>query len=279
MEPQLRKLYAPPTPSSSILVRVLNEIAALPEFWNRLRQQTAFTEAEIVFLDLGSTDGTLEYLLEQPCSVYSIAASTETDFNYGRNCNRVMELSHAPITIFLSAHVFLVDPGTIESITKILAQCSRPTALYLRQVPNAVMGFNNYEAAYLARRFPSGSAPQILSTPASFSNAASALMRSAWEAHPFPHLHGGEDVAWAEEHLATGGELLYLPHFQALHSHNWTPQQVYERVRLVAEARKETGRYVKSMYYLLGVFVSTLRHGGSLREAGQYALAHARAYL
>jgi rhamnosyltransferase len=279
LEPQLRQLHAPPSPSVSILVRVLNEVAALPEFWKRLRQQTVFAEMEIVFLDIGSTDGTLEYLLEQPCTVYSMIAASKEDFNYGRNCNRVMAFSHAPVVIFLSAHVFLTDPRTIESITELLGQSSRPAALYLRQVPNAIMGFNFYEAAYLARRFPAGSAPQLQSTPAGFSNAASALMRSAWEAHPFPDLHGGEDVAWADKHLAAGGELLYLPQLQVLHSHDWTPQQVYDRVRLVAEARMEIGQYGKSIYYFIGVFVSTLRHGADLREAGRYALAHARAYL
>jgi rhamnosyltransferase len=254
-------------------------MTALPEFWKRLRQQTAFAKTEIVFLDIGSIDGTLEYLLEQPCTVYSISATTEDDFNYGKNCNRIMALSHAPVAIFLSAHVFLTDPRTIESITEVLGQSSQPTALYLRQVPNAILGFNFYEAAYLARRFPAGSTQQTQSTPAGFSNAASALMRGAWEAHPFPELHGGEDVAWAEKHLAANGELLYVPYLQVLHSHNWTPKQIYDRVRLVAEARMETGQYGKAIYYFLGVFVSTLRHGANLRQAGRYAWAHARAYL
>jgi len=277
--PELRKLHALSTPSVSILVRVLNERAALPEFWSRLRMQTTYADMEIVFLDLGSTDGTLEYILGQPCTVYSTVARTDDDFNYGKNCNRIMALSHAPVVVFLSAHVFLTDARTIEIVLKLLKESSRPTALYLRQAPNGIMGFNSYEAAFLARRFPAGGAPQMQFTAGAFSNAASALRRETWESCPFPPLHGGEDSAWAEKHLASGGDLLYLPHLPVLHSHNWTPQQVHNRVRLVAEAGMETGQYLKSIYYFLGVSVSMLRHGAGLREAGRYAWAHASAYL
>src|ERR1700722_15814956 len=58
--------------SIAVLVRTKNELAALPDFWRSLVKQSIFENAEIIFLDSGSSDGTVEYLLGKPCAVYSI---------------------------------------------------------------------------------------------------------------------------------------------------------------------------------------------------------------
>lgn len=271
----LRKWTQPTAPLLSVLVRCYNEIDALPRLWESLRCQTVFERLEIVVLDSGSTDGSLDYMLIQPCSIYQIPSST---FNFGVSCNQLMRLSSAPLAMFLSAHVFLEQPNAAEQVIELLHSGSLRAA-YFRQVPNAMFGFNAYEAAFLERRFPSGNKPKRMLRPGAFSNAASVLTREAWLQLHFPEIHGSEDHRWAQEFLDLGGELFYLPQLQVQHSHNENPTQVFRRVRLNVLARGNTGSYFRAIYLFAGIVAQTLRAGGSLREAVQFAWHHARAYL
>jgi glycosyltransferase involved in cell wall biosynthesis len=260
----------------SVLVRVRNERLAIAELWERLSSQTIFQSCEAIFLDSGSTDGTLEYLMSVGASLYQIDPLA---FNFGSSCNLMMQLSSAPIAVFLSGHALLTGKEDLEQIYLAL-QGQRVAALYVRQVPNIVFGANHYEEVFLARRYPASKRAMIRQgKPGGFSNAASALTRDAWERTPFPEMHGSEDFEWASRHLAGGGSLFYLPSVQVMHSHAESPDGVFRRVQLNVRAKNKRGSIGLSTYYFLGVFLGMVLHGASSPEAWQYAAAHARAYL
>lgn len=249
---------------------------ALPEFWRRLTWQSCFSKCEIVFLDSGSTDGTVELLSSLPCTIWTIPPG---EFRFGTSCNMVMSVSQAPVAVLISGHVLLTEASNLQTAFETVAghQCA---AAYCRQQPNSYLGSNAYERAYLARRFPAGDgSPVELSEPGAFSNAASVLTREAWRRNPFPDSNASEDHMWAKKHLKLGGKLFYLPHLQVLHSHNESPQAVYNRVRINVEARGLTHSYGRAAMYCGGIFGATLRQGASVKEAWHYAFHHARAYL
>lgn len=260
-------------PCLSILVRMKNEIKALPDFWDRLQRQTIFSKLEIFFLDSGSTDGSIEFLLGKPCGIVSLNGQ----FNFGESCNQLIAISHAPFLCFLSAHVLLLESYALEKAVELLQHYPR-SALYFRQVPNGILGWNYYEAAYLKHRFPPGDAAEEKMKPDSFSNAASMLTREACRQLPFRPVHGSEDFVWAREHLDTGGKLFYMPHLSVMHSHNESAAHVYERVRLNVEVRGERGQRWRAFMLFAGVYLSMRRIGASHAEAIQYARSHSRAY-
>jgi glycosyltransferase involved in cell wall biosynthesis len=269
-------LVSPANPKVSVLVRVKNERLAIEHFWKQLSSQTIFGDCEVVFLDSGSSDGTLEYLMGVEASVYQIAAH---DFNFGSSCNLVMELSSAPIAVFLSGHSLLTDKEDLENVYLAL-ETKKGAALYLRQVPNTVLGANCYDEVFLARRYPRSSLAIIrVETPQGFSNAASALTRDSWERNRFPEMHGSEDFEWARRHLALGGFLFYMPAVQVMHSHAESPHGIYRRVKLNAVAKEIRGSLTLATYYFLGVLARMVLHGAPLPEAWQYAAAHGRGYL
>jgi glycosyltransferase involved in cell wall biosynthesis len=271
------KSERPSNPSLAVLVRVKNEGKALREFWNRLSSQTIFVNLEIVFLDSGSTDGSLEFLKQLPITLYQIPSE---DFNFGGSCNLLMSVSHAQVVAFLSGHVLLEQTDALETLHAFLAK-HESAAAFLRQVPNTLWGATIYEKAYLARRFPlkrGGGAIEV-TTPRGFSNAASGLTRTAWQRTPFPEMHGSEDRAWAQQHLQRGGRLFYLSSPFVMHSHVSSSEETFSRVLLNVHALRVKGSYFRAGYYLIGVFTSMLCHGSSLAEAWRYASAHARAYL
>jgi glycosyltransferase involved in cell wall biosynthesis len=270
------QLVCPPNPKLSVLVRVKNERVAIDRFWSQLSSQSIFPGCEVVFLDSGSTDGTLEFLTGVKASLYQMEAH---EFNFGSSCNLMMQLSSAPIVVFLSGHSLLTGPEDLEKIYLAL-NGQRRAALYMRQMPNTVLGANRYEEVFLARRYPtSPNAIMRMQKPGGFSNAASALTREAWQANHFPDMHGSEDFEWAKSHLAHGGSLFYLPSVRVMHSHAESPDGVFRRVRLNVEAKQIQGSRGAAAYYFLGVLGKMLLHGARPREAWQYAAAHARAYL
>lgn len=266
----------PPAPKLSVLVRVKNERLAIDRFWRQLSSQSMFPSCEVVFLDSGSTDGTLEYLMGVEASLHQIE---EQDFNFGSSCNLTVQLSKAPIVVFLSGHALLTQKEDLENMYLAL-EGHRCAALYVRQIPNTVLGANRYDEMRLARRFPVSLHSLVrMEAPGGFSNAASALTRESWEQNHFPDIHGSEDFEWAKRHLALGGCLFYLPSVQVMHSHAESPDGVFRRVKLNLRARGIRGSAVLAGYYFLGVLIKMVLHGASPREAWQYATAHARAYL
>jgi glycosyltransferase involved in cell wall biosynthesis len=267
----------PRAPKLSVLIRVKNEIKALPEFWRRLTLQSCFESCEVVFLDSGSTDGTIEFLSSLPCTIWQIPPE---EFRFGSSCNTVMSVSQAPVALLISGHVLLTQSHDLQSALDIVAS-HQYGAAYLRQAPNPYLGSNAYERAFLARRFPAGVANEAveLAHPGSFSNAASLVTREAWLRNPFPEVDASEDFLWAKKHLELGGKLFYLSHVEVLHSHNEPAETVFRRVRINVEARGLTHSYARAAMYCGGIFAATFRHGASVTEAWRYAFHHSKAYL
>jgi glycosyltransferase involved in cell wall biosynthesis len=261
-------------PRVSVLIREKDELVATKQFWLALERQTILAQAEIIVLDGGSKDGPLNYLRSKPCSVYGLTGT----FNYGRSCNQLAALAKAPRLVYLSGHVLLEHPEALQKVVAFLEDTPN-SAVYLRQVPNTVLGFNTYDVARLSRRFPPGDAPLPLREPAGFSNAASGLSLSAWQLQPFQEVHGSEDFLWAQLYLHKGNKLFYLPFVHAMHSHSDSPKEVHNLVRLSAIARGQTNSYGRVLYMTLGVYLSMLRSGSGHREAFQFAWAHGSAYL
>jgi hypothetical protein len=230
----------------------------------------------VLFLDSGSTDGTLEFLRALPVNVYQIRSD---EFCFGSSCNLLMSLSRAPIACFLSGHVLLKKSDALENLNAILLGKSHAAA-YLKQVPDEIFGATYYERAYLLRRYPDRKGKLIeMHRPGGFSNAASGLTRDAWEGNPFPEIHGSEDLVWVERHLAAGGRLFYLSGVSAMHSHRESALATYQRVNSCAKARGVKGSYGKALYFFAGVLTSLIRMGSPFGEAVRYAVSHGRAYL
>jgi len=261
----------------AVAVRVKNELAQLPAFWESLENQTIADKCERVFLDSGSSDGTLEFLLKRDCTVFSIRPE---EFQFGRTCNLMMELTTAPRVVYFSGHIVLEQSDLLEKLERFFREHPQ-SAGYMRQVPNPATGFSRYDVAYLQRRFPEFSEyVREMGTKNSFSNAASLVCREAWESLRFLEVVGAEDHCWAQAHLSRGGKIYYFPKLNIRHSHNDSPESVFRRVSVGVEGRY--GKRVmplRAAFFFAGVFIKILSLGGGVREATAYARNHAKAYL
>jgi hypothetical protein len=108
---------------------------------------------------------------------------------------------------------------------------------------------------------------------ATFSNANSAIRRSAWEEQPFDEsLPGGEDLAWASRQVARGKKVSYVYDAAVCHSHMEPLREVHRRHRVEAPAHEwpgkpRLGEYLREWVHFSRRDVARLARAGAFRWA------------
>jgi rhamnosyltransferase len=217
----------------SIVIRTLNESRHLGELLACIRaQEVAGHEVEIVLVDSGSTDRTLEIAAEHGGRVTHIARQ---EFTFGRSLNRGCEAARGAILVFVSGHCI---PHDRQWLAQLVAPLVHRHADYTfgRQTGRDTTKFSEqqvFERYYPARRDQA---------PGGFfcNNANAALLRSAWEAQRFDEsVTGLEDMMFARELIARGGRVAYVPEAIVYHIHDETWRQIllrFEREALALRA-------------------------------------------
>jgi glycosyltransferase involved in cell wall biosynthesis len=276
----IKKTKSQSTPNgaykASIAVRVKNEIVGMAAFWESLKKQTYFNELEIVFLDSGSTDNTLEYLKQLDCNIYEIESK---EFSFGDSCNLMMTLTSCRHVFFFSGHVVLESESLIAEVIDF--DKGENISAYFRQIPNVKFGSSAYDEAFLKHRFPSSQSkfPKLIAKQNSFSNAASVINRLHWEKVSFKEVIFGEDEIWASEILNLGGSIYYFHSLNVMHSHNDTTDDVYKRVSMAAKVKYPNGVSTGLLLFtFIKVFIAIFVNCGRFLDAIKYAKAHTKAY-
>ncbi|HEY9895940.1 MAG TPA: glycosyltransferase family 2 protein [Candidatus Sericytochromatia bacterium] len=214
-------------PRTSILIRTKNEAKDIARTLDLVTDQTLKPD-EIVVVDSGSTDGTID-IVQQRADVKLITMRPE-DFTFGRSLNLGFAATQAEIVIALSAHAFPCDRDWLRHLVEPFDD-PRVAGVYGKQAPH----LDAYPPVEREYRSFYGDQPRIQTNPQNpdertFSNANAAIRRQCWEKRPFDEtLSGCEDVEWAWAMLMLGHTILYVPDAVVYHSHNEPLSQVYRR--------------------------------------------------
>lgn len=270
------KTFAADNPRLSVLVRVRNEAIGLPGFLDSLRRQSIFQYIEVIFLDSGSSDETLEIIDNFPCAIYQIDSDI---FQFGSSCNMLCKLATAEWLMLASGHVKFTSDDALELALKSLEERGVKWG-YFRQVPRSDLGSSAYERAFLRRRYPASETVKCVAEVGGFSNACSIFHSSLWRREEFPCVDASEDFLWARKIIERERVILYFGNISIEHSHNEPPDTVSRRVRMnvAARGKDKTWRISRIPFYFFAVFATVLFEGGGLAEAFLYARAHAGAY-
>lgn len=270
----------------SIVIPTLNAMRWLPELFSRLRAQDVDEPAEVVAVDSGSTDGTLEFLGAHADVVCTVRPE---EFNHGETRNRGIAASRGELVVMLVQDAL---PTSVDWLRQLTEPFADPTVAgtWARQRP--APGASAISRHALERHSAASSEPRTVrvATPTvlgdapplvqlalcTFDNVCSCLRREVWRHHPFPRVPIAEDVAWAREVLQYGLALVYTPRAEVLHSHERGPR--YEFLRTVA-----THRQLRRLFRVKTVPTAALaaravagalvEHLGWLRDERRTALA------
>ncbi len=214
--------------AASIVIRACNEEKHLAQLLEGIAHQT-LKDVEIILVDSGSTDCTLEIASQYPIHVIHIQPQ---DFTFGYSLNQGIAQSHSDLIVIASAHVHPVYPDWLECL---LAPFTDPQVAltYGKQRGNSVNKFSEQQIFHHC--FPDNARPH---QPHPFSNNANAaIRRSLWESYHYDEtLPGLEDLEWAHRIMAQGHAISYVAEAEVVHIHEETPSAVYNRYRREAMA-------------------------------------------
>jgi len=249
---------------ATIVIRTLNEAEYLADLLVMIgRQKTNGLDHEVVLVDSGSTDGTIETARRHGCRITTI---DKRDFSFGRSLNRGCEMAKGDILVFISGHCIPVDEHWLQTLCQPVFDGVVSYA-YGRQIGDDDSHFS--ECRIFAKHYPKAN---LIPQEGFFcNNANAALLKTAWAARRFNEdLTGLEDMELAKWLLANDHRLGYVAQAPVFHHHRETWSLV--RVRFEREAialqqimpEVHLSRFDVVRYILLSVFLdwkSALRHG------------------
>lgn len=207
----------------SVIIRTLNEEKYLGELLSSINLQvkTDF-DVEIVIVDSGSTDTTLEISRAFNARITYIDSS---EFSFGRSLNLGCEFSKGEYLVFVSGHCVPVDNTWLRDLVNPLIS-NECQYTYGRQIGRDSTKFS--ERQLFEKYFPQES--RIPQEGYFCNNANAAITREAWDCYRFDEdLTGCEDMELAKRLVGGGGKLGYVSEAAVFHIHDESWQDVKRR--------------------------------------------------
>ena len=207
----------------SVVIRTLNEQKHLDELLLSIQKQESNRfDIEVVIVDSGSTDNTLEIARKYNSKITYIK---KEDFTFGRSLNIGCDFAKGAYLIFVSGHCIPASNNWLHNLVSPLAdkQCAYS---YGKQIGRDTTKFS--EQQLFDKYFPDESkVPQV-----GFfcNNANSALLKDIWEKIPFDEkLTGLEDMYLAQKIIESGDNIAYIAEAPVYHIHDESWAQVKNR--------------------------------------------------
>lgn len=208
----------------SCVIRTFNECEFIGELLNTLTVQSIGDKLEIIVIDSGSTDGTIEIVERYKTKLIQIK---KEEFNYSYALNLGIENSTNELIAILSGHSIPFDESCLEKMVSHFKD-EKVAGVYCKQIarPNA----DPCERLRLEKTF--GDESIIFNNKAGlhFSNAASCIRRSIWKRHPFVIMPAAEDKEWAQWTINHGYKIIYDAAAEVYHSHTEPCRKSAERI-------------------------------------------------
>lgn len=208
---------------TSIIIRTLNEARHLPELLSGIEgQQCPGLEREVIVVDSGSIDGTIEIAKAHGCRIERIS---KENFSFGRSLNIGCAAATGDIITIISGHCIPADNHWLANLTAPLVE-GRVMWTYGRQLGNGTSRFS--ECRIFEKYFP----PQSRIPQEGFfcNNANASLLRRVWEQAPFDEeLTGLEDMHLAKRLVSEGLKIGYVAEAAVYHLHDETWPRIKRR--------------------------------------------------
>jgi glycosyltransferase involved in cell wall biosynthesis len=227
----------------TVAIPVLNGARYLDEVLAAVRAQRVDRELEILIVDSGSTDGSLEIARRHEAVVHEIPKS---EFSHGGTRNRMMELARGDHVAFLTQDATPVHDGWLATLLEGFDQAADVAAVFGPH--DARADASHMIKSEMERHFASWgegtridiqrleTSPEGLAAYRAFpgqltflSDVNCAIARWAWEKVPYREVPYAEDQLLGRELIEAGFAKVFHPDARVLHSHDYPPVAFFRR--------------------------------------------------
>ena len=227
-------------PEVTLLIPTWNAGSEFPGILERMLGQELDRPSEVIVIDSGSSDGTVEFLERQPVNLHRIP---NHEFDHGLTRNRGIQMAKGSIVVLATQDARPADDQWMQRLVNCFED-PEVAGAFGKQLPredaspmvryrlNAwVAGTNEPQVQQVqdAAEFEALEPLERLKV-AAFDNVSSAVRKSVMEKHPFEQRTFGEDIDWAKRVILAGYKLVFEPRSLVVHSHNYSAWRTLKRI-------------------------------------------------
>lgn len=219
---------------ASIIIRTKDEGRTLGGVLEALKEQS-FTDYEVIVVDSGSSDNTLDIARSFDVRIIAIAAPA---FTYGYALNTGLAAANGEFGISLAGHARPANEHWLAELLRPFAD-ARVAGAVSRQIPyhwfHRSWALTAFDLLY---RWAALRGQPVISRL--FVNSGSAIRLAVWERLPFDEqLLSCEDQLWGRQVIGMGYHLAYCPKSQIYHSHQFSLAEKLLHIKVDMDAMRK----------------------------------------
>ena len=217
----------------SIIIPAKNEERYISSVLDMIFRQDMDKEYEVVIIDSGSGDSTLEIARKYPVKIHRIKAE---EFSHSKTRNQGVQIAGGKIIVFLNADAIPRDENWLKRLIDNFSNDERIIGVYSRIYPqpdcNPLRSWeilddfaysdNKRRVKYIenfGRYFHMN--PKNKRVFLAFQTISCAIRKDFLVKYPFKDIDFGEDLEWSKRIMEKGFKIVFEPESMVLHSHNF----------------------------------------------------------
>lgn len=216
---------------ASIIIPTKNEATNLGPCLDQVYGQRVDFPFEVVVIDSGSQDRTIDIVKQYPARLLQIAPG---EFHHAGTRNLGARASSGTYVVFLSGDAIPAGQGWLNALVRNFQEPG-VAAVYGRQLAKpdakperAFFMQHRYGTQRLVKSANGSTAGKYLLYQ--FSTVNAAIPREVWQRTPFPEdINGLEDFSFAIQVIKQGHKIVYEPEAAVFHSHNYSLMKSFQQ--------------------------------------------------
>ncbi|MDO6477529.1 glycosyltransferase [Alteromonas sp. 1_MG-2023] len=235
----------PKTIKASVIILTCNPGAIFEKVFLSLLEQITPWDFEIIILDSETNDGSVDFVKGHEKVVFETIK--RKDFNHGRTRNHGIDLAKGEFVALLTHDAIPSNNQWLYNIVTTLEHFPEAAGAFGKHVAHddatfytkkeMDMHFQSFERfpyalskkTEIPRDFDIINWKEILRF---YSDNNSCLRKSVWEKIPYREVQYGEDQLWGLDVIAAGYQKVYASTAIVKHSHDYEPDDLYERSKI-----------------------------------------------
>jgi rhamnosyltransferase len=205
---------------------------------------------EVIAIDSGSTDDTLNILNKFPIKVLRIKPE---EFGHGATRNRGARLAKGKYLVYITQDAIPYNEHWLDFLINSVNKDQEVAGAYSRNLPKP--GCDPFEARYIAKAWGENREVKSIKNRKNykrfvfFSDTSSCIRKDIWEKFPFnEELVQTEDQDWSKRVLGSGYKIVYEPASMVYHSHSYSIKKLFSKYFDAGTAHKQIFKDNNNVY-------------------------------